>query len=85
MLELIRDYDQIVAYRLPKESETSLDVEFMHRRAERYTEWLVEMLCFKDLRFSLFSEEVHILKSMPTYMNSLTPSSLIILFLYGLS
>lgn len=54
MLELIRDYDQIVAYRLPKESETSLDVEFMHRRAERYTEWLVEMLCFKDLRFLSF-------------------------------
>ncbi|KAI6696549.1 hypothetical protein NL676_016668 [Syzygium grande] len=34
-IDLIRDDDQIVAYRLPKGSETSVLVEFMHEKAER--------------------------------------------------
>lgn len=34
-IDLIRDDDQIVAYRLPKSSETSVLVEFMHEKAER--------------------------------------------------
>lgn len=36
-LALIRDHDCLVAYRLPKETESSRLVVFMHQKAERYT------------------------------------------------